>query len=93
MRPRRGLTLDEDKPFRPTSEMLAALTERYSSIAIGKMVDVSEAAAGMMLKRAGLTRANRVFLSLDDRRAAIFSAELTAESGQKQKAKRTVTAG
>jgi hypothetical protein len=24
-----GLTLDDDKPFRPTSEMLAALTERY----------------------------------------------------------------
>ena len=54
MRPRPGLTLDDDKPFRPTSEMLAALTERYSNIAIGKILDVSEAAVRMMLKRAGI---------------------------------------
>lgn len=57
-----GLTLDEDKPFRPTSEMLAALTERYSNIAIGKILDVSEAAVRMMLKRAGIRRASRVLV-------------------------------
>src|SRR5208337_4475440 len=32
------LTLEDDKPFRPTSEMLAALTEWYSNIAIGKIL-------------------------------------------------------
>ena len=36
--------------------MLAALTERYSNIAIGKILDVSEAAVRIMLKRAGITR-------------------------------------
>jgi hypothetical protein len=55
-----GLTLDDDKPFRPTAKMLAALTERYSNIAIGKILDVSEAAVRMMLKRAGIRRASRV---------------------------------
>ena len=43
------LKLDDDKPFRSTSEMLAAPTERYSNIAIGKFPDVSEAAVQMML--------------------------------------------
>ena len=56
-----GLTLDDDKPFRPTSDMLAALTERYSNIAIGKILDVSEAAVRMMLKRVGIRWAIRVF--------------------------------
>ena len=88
-----GLTLDDDKPFRPTSEMLAALTERYSNIAIGKILDVSEAAVRMMLKRAGIKRANRVFSSLDDWQAAIIRAELKAELARKDKANGTVTAG
>ena len=69
-----GLTLAEDKTFRPTSEMLAALTERHSNIAIGKILDVSEAAVRMMLKRAGIRRANRVLSSLDDWQAAIIRA-------------------
>jgi hypothetical protein len=34
---------------------------------------VSEAAVRMMLKRAGIRRANRVFSSLDDWQAAIIS--------------------
>ena len=42
MRPRQGLTLDDEKPLRPRSEMLAALTERYSDIAIGKILNVWE---------------------------------------------------
>jgi hypothetical protein len=41
-----GLTLDDDKPFRPPSEMLAALTERYSNIAIGKILDVCRFQSG-----------------------------------------------
>jgi hypothetical protein len=72
------LTLDDDKPFRPTSEILAALTERYSNIAIRKILDVSEAAVWMMLKRAGIRRANWVFPRLDDKQAAIIRAELKA---------------
>jgi hypothetical protein len=88
-----GLTLDEDKPFRPTAEMLAALTERYSNIAIGKILDVSEAAVRMMLKRAGIRRASRVFSTLDDWQAAIIRAELKAELARQDKANRTVTAG
>ena len=80
-----GLTLDDDKPFRPTSEMLAALTERYSNIAIGKILDVSEAAVRMMLKRAGIQRANRISTSLDDWQAAIIRAELKAEMARKEK--------
>ena len=80
------------KPFRPTSEMLAALTERYSNIAIGKILDVSEAAVRMMLKRAGIRRANRVFSSLDDWQAAIIRAELKAELARKDKPNGTVTA-
>jgi hypothetical protein len=67
-----GLTLDDDKPFSPTSEMLAALTERYSNIAIGKILDVSEAAVRMMLKRAGIQRATRISTSLDDCLVADF---------------------
>jgi len=88
-----GLTLHEDKPFRPPSEMLAALIERYSNIAIGKILDVSEAAVRMMLKRAGLTRANRVFSSLDDWQAVIVRAELKAELARRDKAKVRVTTG
>jgi hypothetical protein len=59
-----ALTLDDDKPFRLPPEMLAALTERYSNIAIGKILLVSEAAVRMMLKRAGIRRANRIVSSL-----------------------------
>ncbi len=86
------MTLADDKPFRPTSEMLAALTERYSNIAIGKILDVSEAAVRMMLKRAGIRRVNRVFSSLDDWQAAIIRAELKAELPRKGKANGMVTA-
>ncbi len=88
-----GLTLDDDKPFRPTSAMLAALTERYSNIAIGKILDVSEASVRMMLNRAGIRRANRVFSSLDDWQAAIIRAELKAELTRKDKGNGMMTAG
>jgi hypothetical protein len=73
--------------------MLAALTERYSNIAIGKILDVSEAAVRMMLERAGIRRANRVCSSLDDWRAAIIRAELKAELARKEHANGTVIAG
>jgi hypothetical protein len=88
-----GLTLDDDKPFRPTCEMLVALTERYSNIAIGKILDVSEAAVRMMLTRAGIRRANRVLSSVDDWQAAIIRAELKAELVRKGKPNGTVTTG
>ena len=88
-----GLTLDDDKPFRPTPELRAALTERHSNIAIGKILDVSEAAVRMMLKGAGIRRANRVFSSLDDWQAAIIGAELKAEPVRKDNANGTVIAG
>ena len=87
------LTLDDEKPFRPPSAMLAALTERYSNIAIGKILDVSEAAVRMMLKRAGIRRANRVCSSLDDWQAAIIRAELKAELARKDRPNGTVIAG
>jgi hypothetical protein len=77
------LTLNEDKPFRPTPEMLAALTERYSNVAIGKILAVSEAAVRMMLKRASIKRSNRVLSSLDDWQAAIIRGELKAEVARK----------
>ncbi len=93
MRPRPGLTLEDEKPFRPTSEMLAALTERYSNIAIGNILDVSKAADRMMLKRAGIKRANRVLSSLDDWEAAIIRAELKAELARREKANGTVASG
>ncbi len=73
--------------------MLAALTERYSNIAIGKILDVSEAAVRMMLKRAGIRRANRIETRLDDWQAAIIRAELKAELARKDKANGTVIAG
>jgi hypothetical protein len=73
--------------------MLAALNERYSNIAIGKILDVSEAAVRMMLKRAGIRRANRVFSSLDDWQAAIIRAELKAELARKEKLNGKVVAG
>jgi hypothetical protein len=73
--------------------MLAALAKRYSNIAIGKILLVSEAAVRMMLKRAGITRANRILLSLDDWQAAIIRAELKAEVARKGKPNATVIAG
>jgi hypothetical protein len=87
------LTLNDDKPFRPPSELLAALTERYSNIAIGKILDVSEAAVRMMLKRAGIRRVSRVLSSIDDWQAAIVRAELKVELARKDHPNRTVTAG
>ncbi len=87
------LTLKDGKPFRPTAEMLAALTERYSNIAIGKILDVSEAAVRVILKHAGIKRANRVSTSLDDWQAVIIRAELKAEMARKDKANGTLTAG
>jgi hypothetical protein len=73
--------------------MLAALTERYSNIAICKILDVSEAAARMMLKRAGIRRVNRVISSLDDWQAAIIRAELKAAVARRNKPNGTVFAG
>jgi hypothetical protein len=73
--------------------MLAALTEWFSNIAIGRILDVSEAAVRMMLKRAGISRVNRVFSSLDDWQAAIIRAELKAELARKDAAYGTVTGG
>jgi Phage integrase family len=88
-----GLTLDDDKPFRPTTEMLAALTERYSNIAIGKILELSEAAFRMMLKRAGIRRAHRIETRLDGWQAAIIRAELKAELARKNKTNGRVVAG
>jgi Phage integrase family len=87
------LTLYDDKQFRPPTEMLVALTERYSNIAIGEILDVSEAAVRIMLKRAGIKRANRLSTSLDDWQAAIIKAELKAEMARKEKGNGTVIAG
>ncbi len=64
---------------------------RNHGIAIGKILDVSEDAVRMMLKRAGIRRENRVLSSLDDWQAAIIRAELKAELARKDKAKGTVT--
>jgi hypothetical protein len=72
--------------------MPVALTERYSNIAIGKILDVSEAAVRMMLKRAGIRRASRIETRLDDWQAAIIRAELKAELARKDMANGTVTA-
>ncbi len=88
-----GLTLDEEKPLRPTGEMLAVLTERYSNVAIGKILGVSEAAVRTMLTRAGIERANRILISLDDWHIAIIRAELKAELARKEHANGTVIAG
>jgi hypothetical protein len=66
-----------------------ALTERYSNIAIGKILDLSEAAVRMMLKRAGIRRANRVLSSIDLRQAAIIRAELKSELARKATANGT----
>jgi hypothetical protein len=79
------LTLEDDKRFGPTVEMLVALIEGYSNIAIGKILDVSKASVRMMLKRAGIRRANRVFSSPDDWQAVIIRAELKAELARKAK--------
>ena len=71
--------------------MLAALTERYSNDAIGKILDVSEAAVRMMLKWAGIRRVSRVLSSLDDWQAAIIRAELKAELARKGRGNATAT--
>jgi ParB-like chromosome segregation protein Spo0J len=73
--------------------MLAALSKRYSNIANGKILDVSETAVRMMLKRAGVTRANRALSSRDDWQAAIVRAELKAELSRRDRANGAVTAG
>jgi hypothetical protein len=73
--------------------MLVALIERYSNIAIGKILEVSEAAVRMMLKKAGIRRANRVFSCLDEWRAAIIRGQLKAELARKDKPNGAVIAG
>jgi hypothetical protein len=70
--------------------MLASLTERYSNIGIGKILDVSEAAVTMMLKRAGIRRANRIETRLDNWQAAIIRAELKSELTREDRANATV---
>ena len=47
----------------------------------------------MMLKRAGIRRANRISTSLDDWQAAIIRADLKAELARKDKANGSVIAG
>jgi hypothetical protein len=47
--------------------------------------------AEMMLKRAGIRRANLVFSSLDDWQAAIIRAELKAELARKGRGNATAT--
>jgi hypothetical protein len=76
---------------RPPPEMLAALNERQSSIAIGKIPDVSEAAVRMTLKRAGIRQAKRVLSSFDDSLATIIRAELKAELAWEERANKTAT--
>jgi hypothetical protein len=72
---------------------LAALTERYSNISIGKILEVSEAAVRMMLKRAGIRRAIQISSSLDAWQAAMIRAELKSELAQKDWAHATVNRG
>ena len=81
-----GLTLHEEKPLRPTGEMLAALTERYSNVAIGKILGVSEAAVRTMLKRTGIERANRILTSLDDWHLANHKGRTQGGDGSEGKA-------
>ncbi len=66
---------------------------RNHGIAIGKILDVSEAAVRMMLKWPGIRRAKRVFSSLDDWQAAIIRAELKAELAREEKPNGMVIAG
>ena len=80
-------------PLRATPEVLVALTGRYSNIAIGQILDVSEAAVRMMLKHAGIKRANRISTSLDDWQAVIIRAELKAEMARKDEPNEKVVAG
>ena len=47
----------------------------------------------MMLKQAGIKRANRVFSSLDDWQAAIIRTEIKVELARKDKANGTLIAG
>jgi hypothetical protein len=68
----------------------ASCNDLYSIIAIGKIRDVSEAAVRMMLRRAGVRRANRVCLFLYDWQAAIIRAELKAQLARKEHANGTV---
>ncbi|MFO0892822.1 MAG: site-specific integrase [Isosphaeraceae bacterium] len=75
----RALSLEEGRPFRPTQAMLAALAERYSNIAIGKILRISEKAVRDRLKRAGIKRADPVTTVIDDWQVAIIRAELRAE--------------
>jgi hypothetical protein len=73
--------------------MLAAPTERYSKLAIGQILDVSEAAVRMMVKRAGNRRTNRVLSSIDDWQAAMIGAERKGELARKDRPKGTLSAG
>jgi hypothetical protein len=47
----------------------------------------------MMLKRAGISRANRILASLDDWQAAILRAELEVELTRKDRAHATADSG
>ncbi len=86
--PSRVLSLEEDRPFRPTMSMLAAMAERYSNIGIGKILLVSEKAVRDMLKRAGIKRTEPATTVLDDWQVALIRAELKAELGRGRDGKR-----
>ncbi len=73
--------------------MPAALSDGYSNIAIGRFLDLTDAAVRIMLKPAGIRRANRVLSSLHDWQAVIIRAELKAKLAQKDTANGTVIAG
>lgn len=70
---------DDAGLLRPTRPMVAALAARYSNIALGKILGVSEAAVRKQLQRDGISRPGRIWSDLTDWEAAILRAELRAE--------------
>ena len=66
----------EREPVRPTAELLGSLSERFSNIAIGSILGVTEAAVRKALKRMGIERAKRIRSNLSECEAALVRSEI-----------------
>ncbi|MFO0892832.1 MAG: tyrosine-type recombinase/integrase [Isosphaeraceae bacterium] len=64
------------EPIRPTAELLGCLSKRFSNVAIGKILGVSEAAVRKALRRMGIVREKRIHSSLSDCEAALVRSEI-----------------
>jgi hypothetical protein len=75
-RPTLGPAPLAEEPLRPPPEVLAGLVERYSNVLIGRILRMSPAGVGKLLRRLGIRRKRRMQTNLPEWQVVLLRAEL-----------------